>query len=51
MNDLTNGEWVAIALVVAVIIFLIRNRKSVKQAVTSGSWGGGGSPKKGTKNK
>ena len=45
MNDLSNGEWVAVALVVAVVIFLIRNRKSVKQAVTSGSFKDGGATK------
>ena len=42
MDNLTNGEWVAVALGFAVIIFLIRNRKSMKDAITGGSFRGGG---------
>ena len=42
MESMTNGEWVAVALGFAVLIFLIRNRKSVKKAITSGSFRGGG---------
>lgn len=46
MENMTNGEWVAVALGFAILIFLIRNRKNVKNVITGGSFRGGGAPTK-----